>query len=86
MKNEFYFPSSDGKTKIHVTEWIPDSDIRAILQISHGMCEFIDRYSSFAEFLNGHGYYVVGNDHLGHGQSVVNDEDHGYFAEPDGNA
>lgn len=85
MKNEFYFPSSDGKTKIHVTEWIPDSDIRAILQISHGMCEFIDRYSAFAEFLNGHGYYVVGNDHLGHGQSVVNDEDHGYFAEPDGN-
>ncbi len=85
MKNEFYFPSKDGRTKIHAIEWIPESDIRAVLQICHGMCEFIGRYNNFAEFLNSHGYYVVGNDHLGHGESVVNDEDHGYFADPDGN-
>lgn len=85
MRNEFYFPSKDGKTKIHVTEWIPEGDIRAVLQICHGMCEFIGRYDNFAEFLNSHGYYVVGNDHLGHGESVVNDEDHGYFADPGGN-
>lgn len=85
MKNEFYFPSMDGRTRIHTIEWIPEGDIRAVLQISHGMCEFVDRYDAFAEFLNRQGYYVVGNDHLGHGKSVATEEDYGYFAEPDGN-
>lgn len=85
-KEEFCFTSSCGTTQIHAVIHIPDSKIRAILQISHGMVEFIDRYDDFAAFLNQHGILVAGNDHLGHGASINSKDDYGYFAEPDGNA
>lgn len=85
MKKDFYYPSSDGITTIHGIEWVPQKDVRAVLQISHGMVEFIDRYDRFASFLNEHGIYVVGNDHLGHGESVTCEDRHGYFAHPNGN-
>ncbi|MBR0374779.1 MAG: alpha/beta fold hydrolase [Mogibacterium sp.] len=84
-KEDFYYPSSDGRTKIHARSWTPDGEPKAVLQILHGMVEFIGRYGDFAAFLADHGYVVVGNDHLGHGESVVTDEDHGYFGE-NGNA
>lgn len=86
MKQEFYFPSKDGLTQIHAIEWLPEGDVRAVLQIAHGMVEFIDRYDRFATFLASQGFYVVGNDHLGHGKSVTDETQLGYFAEHDGNA
>ena len=85
MKNNFYYPSSDKLTQIHAIEWIPEGEIKAVLQISHGMVEYIDRYDRFARYLNENGIYVVGNDHLGHGESVVSDDKHGYFAKENGN-
>ncbi len=84
-KNEFYFKSSDGVTKIHAAEWIPDGEIRAVLQICHGMTEHIDRYDDFAAYLAGRGFYVAGHDHLGHGQSVQGEDFYGYFHETHGN-
>lgn len=85
MKNEFYFPSKDGLTQIHAIEWIPEGEVRGVLQIAHGMVEFIDRYDRFATFMASQGFYVVGNDHLGHGLSVKDEEQYGFFAEKDGN-
>ena len=85
MKQEFYFPSHDGKTRIHTVEWLPEGKPKAILQILHGMCEHIGRYEGFAQFMADNGFYVVGHDHLGHGYSVTSDENHGFFAEKDGN-
>ena len=84
-KKDFYYPSIDGKTKIHAISWEPDGKPKAVLQIIHGMVEFIDRYDEFARYLTEHGYLVVGEDHLGHGASVISDKHHGYFGE-DGNA
>lgn len=85
MKKDFTYPSKDGRTGIHAIEWIPDGKPKAVLQIAHGMVEFIGRYDRFGTFLAENGIYTVGNDHLGHGASVVNQGDHGYFAENDGN-
>ena len=85
MKREFTYPSKDEKTQIHAIEWIPEGDVKAVLQIAHGMVEFIDRYDRFARVLNKHGFYVVGNDHLGHGHSVTAPSELGYFAKHDGN-
>lgn len=85
MKNEFYFPSKDGKTQIHAMEWIPKGEIKAVLQISHGMVEHIERYDDFASYLAKNGIYVTGHSHLGHGKSIVSSEKMGYFAEPNGN-
>ena len=85
-KREFTYLSGDGRTKIHAVEWRPDKGKpKAVLQIFHGMVEYIERYEDFATYLTEKGFLVVGNDHLGHGASVVSEEDWGYFAEENGN-
>ena len=86
MKDEFYFPSKDGNTEIHTIEWKPEGEIKAVLQICHGMIEYVDRYDEFAQFLSEQGIYVVGNDHLGHGKSVQSKLEYGYFQKEYGNA
>ena len=86
MKDKFYFPSKHGNTDIHTVEWKPEGKIKAVLQICHGMVEYVNRYDKFAEFLCSQGYYVVGNDHLGHGKSIQSKKDYGYFNEKYGNA
>lgn len=85
MKRHFNYLSQDGKTKIHGIEWKPEGEVIAVLQICHGMVEFIDRYDDFARYLTAHGYCVVGHDHLGHGKSVQDSTDYGYFHESKGN-
>ena len=71
VRNEFTFPSADGKTAIHAVEWLPEGDIAAVLQISHGVSEYILRYEPFAIWLTERGFAVIGHDHLGHGDSVA---------------
>lgn len=56
-------------------------DIKAILQISHGMIEYVERYDEFAKFFNENRILVIGNDHLGHGKTAASDETLGYFGE-----
>ena len=85
MKQEFYYPSRDGKTQIHAIEWVPEGEIKGVLQICHGMVEYIDRYHEFAEYMSENGYYVTGHDHLGHGKSIQSEEELGYFDETRGN-
>ena len=86
MKDEFYFPSKDGNTEIHTIEWKPEGSVKAVLQLSHGMVEYIGRYDEFAQFLCKEGFYVVGNDHLGHGKSIQSKSEYGFFNEKYGNA
>lgn len=86
MRDEFYFPSKDGNTEIHTIEWKPEGEVKAVLQLCHGMVEYIRRYDEFAEFMCSRGYYVVGNDHLGHGKSVQSKSEYGFFNEKYGNA
>ena len=71
VRDEFTFPSADGKTPIHAVEWRPEGPVRAVLQISHGVSEYILRYEPLAEYLTERGFAVAGHDHLGHGESVV---------------
>lgn len=81
-KENIAFISCDGKTKVHVVRWLPeDREPCAVLQITHGMREFIERYEPFAEYLCGKGFLVTGHDHLGHGRSVVSQEEWGFFYE-----
>lgn len=76
---ELYLPSTDGKNQLHVVVWQPNTTAVGIVQISHGMVEYIKRYHGFAEYLGAHGFVVIGNDHLGHGQTAKTREDLGYF-------
>ena len=78
-KTELYIKSTNDVNNLHTIVWEPESEIKAIVQISHGMIEYIDRYDRFAKFLNSKGILVVGNDHLGHGLTARDDEELGYF-------
>lgn len=71
VRNEFTFPSADGRTAVHAVEWLPEGRPRAVLQISHGVAEYILRYEPLAEYLTARGLAVAGHDHLGHGGSVA---------------
>ena len=71
LRNEFVFPSADGNTSIHAVQWLPEDDVRAVVQISHGVSEYILRYEPFAQYLTDRGFAVVGHDHLGHGLSLI---------------
>jgi len=83
-KEEFSFDSRDGHSKIHAVRWVPEGEVRAVLQIIHGMAEYIDRYEDFAVFLTEHGILVTGEDHLGHGKTVTEYGSlQGYFCQHD---
>ena len=82
---EFFYDSVDGVHKIHAVEWDPEGEPKGIVQIIHGMTEFAARYDEFASFMADHGFCVVGNDHLGHGDSVNSPDDYGFFREKNGN-
>ncbi len=82
-KEELYFDSRDGVTKIHAVRWIPEEAPRAVLQIVHGMAEYVERYDEFAVRMAERGFLVVGDDHLGHGKSVPEGGTYGYFCEND---
>ena len=71
VRNEFTFPSADGRTGIHAVEWTPDMAPRAVLVLSHGVSEHILRYEPLAAYLTERGFAVAGHDHLGHGLSVA---------------
>ena len=82
-KEELTYKSRDRETTIHAIRWIPEEKPIAILQIIHGMQEFIDRYDEFARYMTDNGILVIGNDHLGHGGSVSERVPYGYFCKND---
>ena len=73
QKQEFNYLSSNGSTLIHCVKWVPENPI-GVIQIVHGITEHIDRYEEFANYMVNQGYIVIGNDHLGHGKSIITDK------------
>lgn len=65
----FTFTSRDG-IAIHVHEWIPEGEVRGVVQIAHGMGEHAARYAPLAGHLAGLGFAVYAGDHRGHGLSM----------------
>ncbi|MBQ9131745.1 MAG: lysophospholipase [Clostridia bacterium] len=79
MMERFTITSSDGKTALAAYRLIPENP-RAMVQISHGMCEYFLRYEGFAEYLVSQGFVVFGHDHLGHGNTAPTAGDLGFTA------
>ena len=79
--SEFTFPSADGQHSIHCSLWLPDEgQPKAVVQIVHGISEYVNRYDCLARFLADRGYAVCGEDHLGHGRTGRQDNSFGVFA------
>ena len=83
IKETIHFTSHEEKTQIAGYFYTPaEGEPRALIQLSHGMCEYVCRYEPMFEVLCRAGFAVCGNDHLGHGSSGA---DHfGFFAEKKG--
>lgn len=65
-----HIASNDKKVTLYVRCYAPENGkIRGVLQIVHGMTEYIDRYEDLAQFFTQKGYVVIGNDIINHGQS-----------------
>lgn len=79
MHKHIDYPSSCGKAVIEAFHW-PCENPHGVVQLCHGMAEHVERYDEFAEFLNDNGFAVVGNNHLGHGASLI-DGQLGYFGD-----
>lgn len=85
IHKDITFPSSDGKNTIHAELFVPsDNNIRGVVQIAHGMMDYVGRYTLMAEYFTAAGYVLAGNDHLGHGDSVSTPDDYGFFASKNG--
>lgn len=84
QKEVFYIPSSNGKNRLYCVHWKPDVPVRAVLQITHGMVEYIERYEPLAQALTEAGIAVMGHDHLGHGRTAADEGELGFFAETNG--
>lgn len=78
MRTDFYYDSC-GAGKIHGCRWTPEGQITAVVQIVHGIAEYVERYDAFAEYLNSQGILVVAEDHMGHGKSIDHGGTKGFF-------
>ena len=87
VKTEFTYPAGENKAPLRALRWTPDEGTApvGVLQIVHGMQEFIDRYDDFACFMASHGFIVTGCDLPGHGGSIPNGDENyfGYFGDND---
>ncbi len=83
LTKEYTFPSASGLCDIYAQSAAPIDygSIRGVVQISHGMAEYSNRYAQFALSLCKSGYAVFVSDHIGHGSSVADKNMLGYFGE-----
>lgn len=76
----FRFTSADGSS-IACVRWDSQGTSRGVVQIAHGMGEYIGRYESQIEALVSAGLTVYGNDHRGHGLTALSPAQFGDFGE-----
>ena len=74
------FVSSVGKGFKIVGFFYPSStpEIKGVIQICHGMAEYIARYEEMIARFNEAGYHVCGMDMPGHGQTYFENKDAGF--------
>lgn len=72
MTTETFQFSAYNATLLPAVLWLPDTEPKAILQITHGMTEHIGRYEAFAQKMTAQGIAVAGYDLRGHGKNPGN--------------
>ena len=82
--NDLTFPSTDGIHDIHYSLWMPDGPVRAVVQLVHGVAEYVGRYDAYARYMTQNGIAVAGDDHLGHGRTIRDGKELGWFGEEKG--
>ena len=81
---EIRYRSSDEEHDIYARLFIPENRVKGVVQISHGMNGYIEKYDAFAKSLVQEGFVVCGNTHLGHRDNLKTEEEFGFFGEFNG--
>ncbi|MCC8072845.1 MAG: alpha/beta hydrolase [Clostridiales bacterium] len=83
---EYSYPSKSKLCTIKAWQWCPDNenDIKAVLQIHHGMAEHCGRYKACIDAFVKMGYAVFMNDMINHGKSNSDKAMLGHFGNKDG--
>jgi alpha-beta hydrolase superfamily lysophospholipase len=74
---------SDGRL-VPTYHWTQDRDVKAVVQIVHGMAEHAARYTPLALALASAGHAVLAHDQRGHGRNIRSPGDEGHFADEGG--
>jgi len=74
MKTETLLLTGSGAVRLHAVIWQPETEVKAVLQVAHGMTEHMGRYEAFAARLCARGIAVAGFDLRGHGRNPGNKE------------
>lgn len=85
-KEEIKITSEVDELEIDCLLIQPEGEIKGIVQLAHGMNEHKERYIDFMKYLAENGYACFINDHRGHGKSLKNKDDIGYFYENEAKA
>ncbi len=68
-RTDSYIESTDCSQQLHYCVWESEGRPVGVLQLVHGMEEYIERYEPLAKAMTERGWAVIGHDHLGHGKS-----------------
>ncbi len=82
-KSTEYISMPDGE-KVALHSWIPDGEIRWVVQICHGMIEYAKRYDHFSVFLCQHNVAVYAHDQRGHGDTACTFDKLGFISGKNG--
>lgn len=80
---EFIISSSSDGLALSALLIQPDTALKGVIVILHGMAEHKERYVDFMQVCAKVGYAALIYDHRGHGESVCSKDDYGYFYEED---
>ena len=69
MKTETFEFVGFGETNLPACLWLPEGEVKAVLQVTHGMTEHMGRYEALAGLLCPMGIAVAGFDLRGHGRN-----------------
>ena len=69
MKIETFEYAGYNGTDLPAYLWLPEGEVKAVLQVTHGMTEHMGRYEAFAQYLQPMGIAVAGFDLRGHGKN-----------------
>ena len=85
----FTYLSKDLKSRINAKLWTneeygsPDEPgglkPKGVIQIVHGMSEYIDRYDDLARYMVDRGFVVCAEDHIGHGETAASPDEFGHM-------
>ena len=72
---------SAGGVNVAAYRWDPTDAPRAIVQLTHGVGEYAERYQPLVDRLLSEGYVVYAHDHRGHGRTAVDESQFGILGE-----